>query len=101
VQPSFKGHSPQAGFFGVQIEAPRSISACALSPARDFSSPARALSSPARDVPSSIAANCWISGFACGSGASTANKRDTTRSILPSTGMVRWSNAIAAIAAAV
>ncbi len=87
AQPSFSGHSAQAGFFGVQIEEPRSISACALSPA---------LASP-----SSVAASCWISGFACGSGSSTAYSRDTTRSILPSTGMVLMSNAIAAIADAV
>ena len=40
-------------------------------------------------------------GAAFGSGSSTANSRDTTRSILPSTGMVRRPNAIAAIAAAV
>ena len=31
---SFHGHSAQAGFFGVQIVAPRSIIACAKSPAR-------------------------------------------------------------------
>ncbi|MEY9283357.1 hypothetical protein ABIA03_004549 [Bradyrhizobium yuanmingense] len=42
-----------------------------------------------------------MSGLACGSSSSTANSRDTTRSILPSIGMVRRSNAIAAIAAAV
>ena len=59
------GHSAQAGFFGVQIEEPRSISACALSPARDFSS-------PARDSPSSVAASSCIRGFACGSSSSTA-----------------------------
>ena len=84
---SFSGHNAQAGFFGVQIEEPRSIKACALS--------------PARDGPSNVAANCWISGFACGSGSSTVNSRDTTRSILPSTGMVLMSKAIAEIAAAV
>ncbi len=87
AQSSLIGHSAQAGFFGVQIEDPRSISACALS--------------PARVAPSSVVASCWISGFDCGSGSSTANSRDTTRSMLPSTGMVRRPNAIAAIAAAV
>ena len=87
MQSSFSGHSEQAGFFGVQIDAPRSISACALSPAR--------LSA------SSVAANSLISGFACGSASSTANSRYTTRSLLPSSGMARRSKAIAAIAAAV
>ena len=40
-------------------------------------------------------------GFAPGSSSSTANSRAITRSILPSTGLARRSNAIAAIAAAV
>ncbi len=108
TQPPLSGHSTQAGFFGVQIEAPKSISACALSPAREFASPARdstsparGFTSPAREGPSSVAASRWISGLACGNTSSTANNRDTTRSILPSTGMVCRPNAIAAIAAAV
>ena len=62
---SLIGHSAQAGFFGVQIEEPKSINACALSPARDFSS-------PARDGPSNVDANSWMRGLACGNGSSTA-----------------------------
>jgi hypothetical protein len=94
AQSPVSGHSTQAGFFGVQIDAPRSIRACALSPARDAAS-------PAPEHPISVAANFWMRGLAFGGGSSTANSRDTTRSILPSTGMVRRSKAIAAIAAAV
>src|SRR5690606_41373272 len=35
----------------------------------------------------------WICGLACGSASSTANSRETTRSMLPSTGMVSRSTA--------
>ena len=57
-QRSFHGQSKQAGRFGVQIVAPRSIIAWAKSPAR-------------RAGASSAASRC-NSGFAAGSGVSTA-----------------------------
>ncbi len=79
--------STQAGFFGVQMVAPRSISACAKSPARRGGS--------------SDAASALMRGFAAGNSSSTANSRVTTRSTLPSTGTAGASKAIAAIAAAV
>ena len=63
----------QAGFFGVQIVAPRSIIACAKSPARRGGNSSRA----SRE----------ISGLAAGSGVVTAKSRAITRSILPSTGL--------------
>ena len=69
---SVHGHSTQAGFFGVQIVAPRSIMACAKSPARRCGV--------------SVAASARISGLAPGSSSSTAKSRAITRSILPSTG---------------
>ncbi len=87
AQASIHGQSAQAGLFGVQMVAPRSISAWAKSPAR------------AGGI--SVAVRRRISAFAAGNSSSTANSRATTRSILPSTGAARASNAMAAIAAAV
>jgi hypothetical protein len=52
------GHSAQAGRFGVQMVEPRSIKACALS--------------PARVVASNVVASAWICGLDFGSGCSTA-----------------------------
>ena len=78
---------PQAGFFGVQIVAPRSIIAC--------------VKSPARRCGTSVSARARISAFAAGNSASIANSRAITRSMLPSIATARRSNAIAAIAAAV
>ena len=72
AQSSIHGQSAQAGFTGVQIVAPRSISACAKSPARASGA--------------SVCARRWISGLAAGNSSSTANSRVTTRSTLPSTG---------------
>jgi len=69
---SFHGHSTQAGFFGVQMVAPRSISACAKSPERAGGS--------------NDAASALMRGFAAGSSSSTAQSLVTTRSTLPSTG---------------
>ena len=72
-KPSFHGQSAQAGFFGVQMVAPRSIIACAKSPAR-----ARGVSARAKRA--DLAA--WPPAAA----SSTAKSRAITRSILPSTG---------------
>ena len=44
AQIAYSGHSAQAGFFGVQIVAPRSISACATQPGRSAPAKACALS---------------------------------------------------------
>jgi len=71
----------------VQSVAPRSIIACAKSPARRSGV--------------SVAASRFSSGLAAGSGVSMANSRATTRSILPSTGLALRSKAMAAMAAAV
>ena len=71
AQASIHGQSAQAGFFGVQMVAPRSISACAKSPARF-----------AGTRPS---ASRRICAFAAGSSSSTAKSLATTRSTLPST----------------
>ena len=49
----------------------------------------------------SVPASDLIFVFASGSGLVTANRRATTRSILPSTGVARSLKAIAAMAAAV
>ena len=81
------GRRAQAGRFGVQIVAPRSIRPCAKS--------------PGRSAGTSASASARIAGFAFGSGVSTRNSRETTRSTLPSTAAAGRSNAIAAIAAAV
>ena len=72
---------------GLHTLAPRSISACAKSPARLAGVRARA--------------SRLISGLAAGSGVFTANSRATTRSMLPSTGIVAAPKAMAAMAAAV
>ena len=85
MQLSFHGQKTQAGFFGVQIVAPRSIIACAKSPA--------AVAARARGPAQS--------GLASGNGPASANSRAITRSILPSTGLAGGPKAIAAIAAAV
>ena len=87
VQPSFHGQSAQDGRSGVQSIAPRSIMACTKSPGR---------SAGVR-----LSARRRMSTFAARRGASTAKRRATTRSMLPSTGVARLPNAIAAIAAAV
>ena len=84
---SIHGQSAQAGFFGVQIVAPRSIIACAKSPARASGTSVCA-----------SAADLRLGGR---QSRSIANSRATTRSTLPSTATARRSNAIAAIAAAV
>src|SRR6185503_1788408 len=68
----FHGQSAQAGRFGEQIVAPRSIIACAKSPER--------LAGNSDD------ASRLIAGLAPGDSCSTANSRAKTRSILPSTG---------------
>ena len=57
--------------------------------------------SPGLTSGTSISAKRRMSGFAAGSGASTANSRAITRSMLPSIATARLSKAIAAIAAAV
>ena len=88
AQASIQGQSAQAGFFGVQMVAPRSISACAKSPAR-------AAGTSVCGEPLDRAA--WPRAVR----SSTANSLATTRSTLPSTGAAGASNAIAAIAAAV
>ena len=66
------GHRAQAGRFGEQIVAPRSIIACAKSPERFGGS--------------NDAASRLIPGLAAGNSSSTANSRAITRSTLPSTG---------------
>ena len=71
----------------MQIVAPRSIIAWAKSPGRAFGV--------------RLSASALISDFAAGSGVVTANRRATTRSILPSTGVAGRPKAIAAMAAAV
>ena len=81
------GHFVQSGRLGVQIVAPRSISACAMSPGRS-----RAIS---------FCDNSRNSGLASGKGVSTDQSRAVTRSILPSSGMTGRLNAIAPTAAAV
>ena len=77
----------QAGDFGVQIVAPRSMVACAKSPGRPRGT--------------SAAVSRRISGRAAGIGVSTAWSRVITRSTLPSTTVATSPNAIAATAAAV
>jgi conjugal transfer ATP-binding protein TraC len=81
------GQSKHFGERGVQMVAPRSISAWAQSPGRSS-----VTSSPARR---------FSSGLLSGIGASTANSRDMTRSTLPSTTLVSRSKAMALTAAAV
>ena len=76
-----------ARFLGVQTPAPRSIMACAKSPARRFGV--------------KVAARRRSSGLAAGSGSVTVNSRATTLSMLPSTGLAGSPKAIAAMAAAV
>ena len=68
---AIQGQSAQAGRFGVQMVAPRSISACAKSPGRSAGTSA-SVSAPDR-------------GLRLGSGSSIAKSRATTRSTLPST----------------
>ena len=58
TQASIHGQMPQAGFFGVQIVAPRSIIAW--------------VKSPARRCGTSVSARARISGFAAGSSVSMA-----------------------------
>ena len=82
------GQSTQAGFFGVQMVAPRSISACAKSPAR-------------ADGHQALRRGAGCPALAAGNSSSTANSRATTRSTLPSTAAAGASKAMAAIAAAV
>jgi hypothetical protein len=85
---AISGQMPQAGDFGVQIVAPRSISACAWQPGR---------TSGVRR-----AASAFSSGLDLGSGVvSTAKRRDITRSILPSSTGAGRSKAMEAMAAAV
>ena len=81
------GQIAQAGFFGVQMVAPRSIIACAKSPAR--------LTGVFTAVRSRIEARAW------GRGVPISYSRETTRSTLPSTTTADCPNAIAATAAAV
>ena len=81
------GQDSQVGDFGVQIVAPRSIIACAKSPARACG--ARA------------SATFFNTGFAAGSFSRTAKSLASTRSMLPSTGAAGIPKPIAAIAAAV
>jgi hypothetical protein len=71
----------------VQIDAPRSIIACAKSPGA-----ADGTSDAAREP---------ISALASGRGVVTQKSRATTRSILPSTGAALVPKAMAAMAAAV
>ena len=87
AQCSIQGQSAQAGFFGVQMVAPRSISACAKS--------------PARSAGTMHAVRRRISALAAGNSCSSAKSLATTRSTLPSTAAAGASNAMAAIAAAV
>ncbi len=75
AQSRCSGHIRHEGRLGVHRLAPRSISACAKSPAR-FAG----VSVPARRR---------ISSLAAGSGFLTANSRAITRSMLPSTGVAR------------
>ena len=86
-QGAIHGQRAQAGRFGVQIVAPRSIRAWAKSPGR------------AGGTSSGVSAR--RSGFALGNGSSMVKSRDTTRSTLPSTAAAGWLKAIAATAAAV
>ena len=86
-QCAFHGQALQFGRRGLHTVAPRSISAWAKSPARW------------RGV--RRCATSAISGLAAGNGVSIRWSRDITRSMFPSTGVAGWSNAIAAIAAAV
>jgi hypothetical protein len=93
---ALSGQIRQSGFLGVQIVAPRSISACARSPAR----------TPFGNASANPCARFAIKTFAARQPASVrsdgmAHSRETTRSILPSTGAMRSSNAIEAMAAAV
>jgi hypothetical protein len=81
------GQMAQAGRFGVQIVAPRSIIACAKSPGRSLGV-------------SSVTLR-FIAGLEPGSGASMANSREITRSTLPSITAACRSKAIAATAAEV
>jgi hypothetical protein len=88
AQNRLTGHRSHRGDFGRQITAPRSMVAWAQSPGRtsEAMTPARRRNS----------------GLASGSGVSTANRRETTRSTLPSTTTAAgWSKAMAATAAAV
>ena len=66
---------------------------------RDPSSPARSRRRARAGV--SVAARRFNSGLAAGSGWRTANRRATTRSMLPSTGVADSPKAMAAMAAAV
>ena len=81
------GHSRHLGSRAVQTEDPRSIIACAKSPARRAG------------VMASAAMRMGLR--AAGIGVSIANSRATTRSTLASTTTARWAKAIAATAAAV
>ena len=86
-QSSASGQLPQAGRLAVQMPAPRSISACAKSPARFCGT---------SDLPSASSL-----ALAPGSGSVTANSRAITRSALASIAASRASKAMAAIAPAV
>ncbi|MNL47317.1 hypothetical protein D3C87_1700990 [compost metagenome] len=79
------GQSAQAGRFGVQIVAPRSIIACAKSPGRSGGV--------------SSATFAFMAGFEPGRGASIAKRREMTRSTLPSITAACRLNAMAATAA--
>jgi len=86
-QDAAQGQRPQSGLRGVQTVAPRSISACAKSPARAAGSISSTFSRTRR--------------FACRKGAAMAWSRAITRSTLPSIAAEGASKAIAAIAPAV
>ena len=83
------GQIAQAGLRGVQMVAPRSNSACAKSDGR-------ATASGSRPSWSAAAATAAAEGS-----VAMANRRETTRSTLPSTGTTGTPNAIAATARAV
>ena len=87
AQRARQGQSAQAGRRGVQIVAPRSITAWAWSPGRR----------------SGVRAAAWArsAGRAAGSGVCTAWRRAITRSTLPSTTTAGRPKAMAATAAAV
>ncbi len=87
MQGSLIGQRLHAGFFGVQIADPRSIIACAKSPARVCGV--------------SSACRARMSFFAAGRGVSIAKSRATTRSMFASTTTAGSSYAMAAMAAAV
>lgn len=82
-----QGHDWQTGDFGVQIVAPKSIIACAKSPALTFGA--------------SMVAMALMSGLDAGNGLVIAHSLESTRSMFPSTGAACLPKAIDAMAAAV